>query len=228
MTRELKYFILWFFFGLIFAFVFSQYFNFPFLPKKKYEQGFWNYLSRFLIFFIPYFFFLIIRLIFLIIYKLRIIKANNKPSVIASVLFFTLFFGFFANHYANEHIYLKLVNDPFIYEPITQMDKDYKKVSWSRRTDTRFRSVFSNPGLINETLIFNSDTTAELTKSIIDKNDLFLWKYLLNLFDYTGKELAIVKDDSLLFYYKNFLYDSRFLIFKNDTLRFEPRNKYEM
>lgn len=227
-TRELKYFILWFFFGLIFAFVLSLYFNFPFLPKKKYEQGFLDYLSRFLIFFIPYLFFLLVRLFLIIIYKFRIIKCNNKPSVIASVLFFLLFFGFFANHYANEHIYLKLVNNPFIYEPITQMDKNYKRVSWSRRTDTRYRSVFSTPGLINETLTFNSDTSAQLAKTIIDKNDLFIWKYLLNIYDYIGKESAIVKDDSLLFYYKDVLYDSRFLIFKNDTLRYEPMNKFEM
>ena len=227
-TIELKYFILWFFFGLVFTLALSLYFNFPFLPIKKYEQGLWDYLSRFLIFFIPYFFFLIVRLILFFIYKNRVIKRINKPSVIASILFFAVFFGYFANHYVNQHIYIKLVNNPFIYEPITQMDKNYKKVSWSRQTDTRYKSVFSAPGLINETLTFNSDTTALITKTIIDKNDLFIWKYLFNIYDYTGNESATVRNDSLLFYYKKDLYDVRALIFKDDTLRFEPMYKYEM
>ena len=227
MTRESKYFILWFFFGLIFVFVLSSHLNFPFLPKKKFEQGFWNYLSRFLIYFIPYFFFLIVRLILFVIYKFRITKRNSIPSVIASILFFTLLIGYFVNIYANEKIFINLINHPKIYQPISKMDTDYRRVIWKRYT-AKGGFYFPPYRFINETLIFNSDTSAFLINKSIEKNNLFIWKYVLNIYDYIDTTSAILRNDSLI---SDFLYggdDIKKLSFKNDALSFEPNIKILM
>ena len=226
-TKELKYFILWFFFGLIFAFVLSLHLNFPFLPKKKYEQGFWNYLGRFLIFFIPYFFFLIVRLIFFIIYKLRIIKRINKPSVIASILFFALFVGYFVNIYANEKIFFSLIQHPKIYQPISKMDTDYRRVIWQRYT-AKGGFYFPPDRFIDETLYFDSDTTATLITKSIEKNNLFIWKYLFNVNDWIDTTRAILRNDSLISDFGYGIDDIKKFDFKNDTLRFEPNLKVLM
>ena len=227
MTRELKYFILWFFFGLIFAFILSLHLNFPFLPKKKYEQGFWNYLSRFLIFFIPYFFFLIVRLILFIIYKLRIIKPINKPSVIASISFFALFVGYFVNIYANEKIFFSLIDHPLIYQPISKMDTDYRRVIWQRNT-AKGGFYFPPDRFINETLIFSSDTSALLINKSIEKNNYFIWKYVSNIYDRIDTVSAILRNDSLISDYGYGIEDVKYFIFKNDTLSFEPNQKILM
>jgi len=227
MTKELKYFILWFFFGLIFVFIISLHLNFPFLPKKKYEQGFWNYLSRFFIFFIPYFFFLIVRLILLILYKLKIIKGTSKPSIIASVLFFTIFIGYFANIYANEKIFISLVDHSQIYQPISKMDNDYRRVTW-KRYFTKNSFYFPPYRLIDETLFFNSDTTAILITKSIEKNNLFIWKYLFNMYDYIDTTSAILRNDSLISDYGYGIEDIKKFNFKNDTLSFEPNIKILM
>ena len=227
MTRELKYFILWFFFGLIFAFILYLHLNFPFLPKKKYEQGSWNYLSRFLIFFFPYFFFLIIRLVLLIIYKLRIIKKNNKPSVIASVILFIIFIGYFANVYANEKIFINLIEHPLTYQPISKMDKDYRRVTWRRYT-VKGGFYFPPDRFINEILHFDSDTTAILITKSIEKNNLFIWKYVFNNYDYIDTASAILRNDSLISDFGFGIDDIKKFSFKNDTLRFEPNIKILM
>ena len=226
-TQELKYFILWYLFGLVFALILSLYFNFPFLPKKKYEQGFWNYLSRFLIFFIPYFFFLIVRLILFIIYKLRIIKHINKPSVIASILFFTLFIGYFANIYANEKIFFSLIDHPLVYQPISKMDTDYRRVIWQRNT-AKGGFYFPPDRFISETLIFNSDTSAFLINKSIEKNNFFIWKYVFNIYDYIDTTSAILRNDSLISDFRYGGYDIKKLTFKDDTLSFRPNIKILM
>lgn len=227
MTRELKYFMLWFFFGLIYALIFSLHLNFPFLPIKKYEQGFWNYLSHFIIFFVPYFFFLIIRLILFIIYKLKIVKGKSKPSLIAGILFFTIIIGYFANLYVNEKVFTRLADNADVYRPISKMETDYRRVTWQRYF-TKDSFHFPPYSLIDETLFFNSDTTATLITKSIEQNNLFVWKYLFNTYDFIDTTSAILRNDSLISDYGYGIKDIKKFSFENDTLRFVPNFKILM
>jgi hypothetical protein len=224
MIRELNYFILWFFFGLIFALALSLHLDFPFLPKKKYEQDFFNYLSRFLIFFIPYLYFWLVRLLLVSIHKLRIIKENKSPSVIASILFFTIFLGYFANVYANNVVYSTLIKHPTIYEAITPINNDYKLVTWKRYDHFSDFVFYEDVGYVDETILleeilsFNSDTTGWLVRNLFIKDNLLIWKYIFQSYDNTYKDSVLAKDDTIFF-----LIDYRKLFFENNQLRFESR-----
>ncbi len=173
------------------------------------------------------FFLLNVRLIFFIIYKLRIIKRINKPSVIASISFFALFGGYFANIYANEKIFFSLIDHPLIYQPISKMDTDYRRVIWQRYT-AKGGFYFPPDRFIDETLYFDSDTTATLITKSIEKNNLFLWKYLFNVNDWIDTTRAIFRNDSLISDFGYGIDDIKYFDFKNDTLRFKPNLKVLM
>jgi len=122
-------------------------------------------------------------------------------------------------------MFQKIVDNPFVYKPVSKMENNYRNVIWKRfyeKNNIYGELILIGPDrLTEETLSFNSDTTAILKFNYIEKDNHFTWKYLLNIYDFSDMDTFIFRNDTLFFMFDISLVDIGVFKFENDTLKLE-------